>query len=70
MTTILRGAFPCQQPPKGEKRGHLFNGMTPRLSTVSNLPLGFPEYYMTSAGNFRLGFPASNALRVRKGVFI
>ena len=66
--SILSGAFPRQQPPKGEKRGHLFNGMMPRLKTVSNLPLGFPEYRMTNANNFRRGFPpASNPQMVIKG---
>ena len=41
--------------------------MTPRLKTVSNLPLGFLEYRMINASNFRWGFPyASNPQRVRK----
>ena len=30
--------FRRQQPPKGEKGGHLFNGMTPRLRPVSKFP--------------------------------
>ena len=61
MPAILGGASPCQRPPKGEKRGHLFNGMTPRLKTRSNLSLGFPEYRITNASNFMWGYPpASN----------
>ena len=57
------GAFPRQQPPTGEKRGHLFIGMTPTLKTVSNLSLGFLKYGMTSASNvgvFSLGVISIN----------
>ena len=43
-------------------------GMTPRLKTVSNLPLGSPEYDRTSARNFKWGLPpASNPKWLEKG---
>ena len=32
--TNLGEGFPCQQPPKGAKGGHLFMEMSPRLKTM------------------------------------
>ena len=46
MPTILSGAFPLPETPKGEKRGtylkerRLFNGMMRRVKKVSNVPAG------------------------------
>ena len=57
MPVILGGAFPLSTTPKGEKGGIYLMEITPRVKTVSNLPLGFPEYEMTNASNFRWGFP-------------
>ena len=42
---------------------HLFMGMTARLKTVSNLPLGFPEYGMTKAHNFRWGLRCQHPIK-------
>ena len=50
------GVAPEVKHQRGQKV-HLFMGMTPRLKTVPNVPLGFPEYGMTNASKFRWGIP-------------
>ena len=37
--------------------------MTARLKTVSNLPLGFPEYGMTKAHNYRWGLRCQHHIK-------
>ena len=44
-------------PVKGGQKVHLFMGMAPRLKTVSNVPMRFPEYSMTNVSNLGGGFP-------------
>ena len=57
--------------PKGAKRGHFFMKITPMLETVSTLLMGFPEYGLTNALNFRWGFPLlATPTGCKKGVFI
>ena len=49
---------------EGGKKVHLFMG---KAKTMSNVPVGFPEYGMTNASNFRWGLlPASNSQRERE----
>ena len=38
------------------RRGHIFMDIMPTLKTVSTLLMGFPEYGLTNAFNFRWGF--------------
>ena len=47
--------------------GAIILEMTPMLKTVSNLPLGFPEYGMTKANNFRWG---QQPLKGEEGIFL
>ena len=54
--------------PKGLQKVHLLMGMTPRLKPVSNLPLGFPEYGMTKAHNFRWGLRCQHPIKSKKGI--
>ena len=72
MLAILGGVSPLPSiAQRVRKRVHLFIGIVPTLKTVSNLSIGFPEYGMTNARNFKWGLPpASNPQRVRKGSLI
>ena len=38
---------------KGGKKVRLFMGMAPRLKTVPNVPMRFPDYGITNVSNFR-----------------
>ena len=60
MPAILGGLFPCHQPHKGAKRGAFIYGNDAKAKSVSNLPLGSPEYDRISARNFRLGLPTAS----------
>ena len=63
--------LPPKSPIKGDNKVQLFMGMAPRLKTVSNLSLGFPEYGMTNASNSSWGFPLPSTPKgVEKGIFI
>ena len=67
------GGFPPKSPIEGDKKVHLFMGMTPRLKTMPNVPLGFPEYGMANASTFRWGIPpTSNPTQkgAKRGAFI
>ena len=72
--TLLLGLgweLSSKSPIEGGKKVHLFMGMTIRLKTMSNVPVGFPEYGMTNASNFRWGLllPATPKSE-RRGTFI
>ena len=59
--------LPPKSPIKGDNKVHLFMGMAPRLNIVSCVTLGFTEYGMTNASNFKWASAASKPQRVRKG---
>ena len=49
--------IPLARNPQSLKKGHLFNVMMRTMKILSNVPVGFPEYGMTSASIFGGVFP-------------
>ena len=71
MPAILGGDSPCQQPPKGVKKGAFIYKNDSNAKKLSNLSLGSNECDWTGARKFRWGLPpTSNPQRVRKGSLI